>query len=429
MKLSLQHLKKTFQRSLLTVLILAVTPIMSNAQQVLSWEDCVRQTLGKNPELISAAEAVRQSQADKKITASTALPQISSSLSAQRSISERENNSFAYSVTGRQLLFDGFKNANAIKAAAANIQASEFNYAVISSNIRLDLREAYLDLIKAQELIDLTKTIFERRKQNLRLVRLRHEAGREHKGALLAAEADLANAEFEVEQAKRNLSLAQTRLIRTIGLREDMEVVASGDLTFDPSVYETPDFTALADNTPVLLVYAAQKDAARFNVGSKRGEFLPDVYLSSSAGKSNSFWPPEETAWSLGVSVTLPLFEGGSRLANLQKARSRLRQAEANMYSGRDSIIITLEETWKTFMDSVGTLEVQKKFLSAAEERAKIATAQYSSGLINFDDWVIIEDNLVTQKKSYLNSQTNVLTAEARWVQAQGGTLEYDRIE
>jgi outer membrane protein TolC len=129
------------------------------------------------------------------------------------------------------------------------------------------------------------------------------------------------------------------------------------------------------------------------------------------------------------VSVTLPLFEGGSRLANLQKARSRLRQAEANMYSGRDSIIITLEETWKTFMDSVGTLEVQKKFLSAAEERAKIATAQYSSGLINFDDWVIIEDNLVTQKKSYLNSQTNVLTAEARWVQAQGGTLEYDRIE
>ncbi|MFA7677794.1 MAG: TolC family protein, partial [Candidatus Omnitrophota bacterium] len=64
-------------------------------------------------------------------------------------------------------------------------------------------------------------------------------------------------------------------------------------------------------------------------------------------------------------------------------------------------------------------------FLEAAQERSRIGGSQYSIGLINFDDWIILEDNLVSAKKSYLNAQADVLIAEAQWVQAKGGTLEY----
>lgn len=408
--------------------ILATTNV--NAQRTLNWEDCVRETAQNNPALVAAAEEVRQSGSDKKIAQSAALPQIDSSVSGQRTIAtKRETNSFSYSVSGRQLLFDGMKTANDIKAAGATLKAAEYTYAVTSSNIRLNLRDAYAGLLRAQELIDLSETILERRQQNLKLVQLRHEAGREHKGALLTAEADLANAEYEVEQAKRNLVLARTRLLRTIGLRDHKDVVASGDLSSYYVPQENPDFESLADNTPLLKAYAAQKESARFSLNSQKGEFLPDVFLSSSAGKSGSQWPPDSTEWGMGISVSFPLFEGGSRMAGLEKAKSKFRQSEANALSGRDSIVLTLEETWTDFMDTLGTLSVQKKFLEAAEERARIASAQYSSGLINFDDWIIIENDLVNLKKSYLNAQANVLTTEARWVQAQGGTLEYDQNE
>ncbi|MCW8799239.1 MAG: TolC family protein, partial [Prosthecochloris sp.] len=51
------------------------------------------------------------------------------------------------------------------------------------------------------------------------------------------------------------------------------------------------------------------------------------------------------------------------------------------------------------------------------------ANAQYSNGLISFDDWVIIEDNLVSSKKSYLNAEAELLLAEAQWMKAKGVTL------
>ena len=73
------------------------------------------------------------------------------------------------------------------------------------------------------------------------------------------------------------------------------------------------------------------------------------------------------------------------------------------------------------------SLKVQKEMLVAAQERADIAETQYSTGFIAFDNWIIIENDLVKAKKTYLESQANALYAEAEWIQAKGETLEYAR--
>ncbi len=74
--------------------------------------------------------------------------------------------------------------------------------------------------------------------------------------------------------------------------------------------------------------------------------------------------------------------------------------------------------------DAADNWQVKQKYLAANEQRALIAYAQYSTGLIDFDSWTIIEDNLVNTRKDYLNTRANLLLAEARWFQAKGGTLD-----
>jgi outer membrane protein TolC len=69
---------------------------------------------------------------------------------------------------------------------------------------------------------------------------------------------------------------------------------------------------------------------------------------------------------------------------------------------------------------------VQAKVLEAAEVRAKIAEAEYSIGLLIYDNWIIIENALVAAKKVFVNAKLNAMIAEANWVQAKGGTLDYD---
>ena len=418
---------KRFNIYLLVLLLSVCLTTRVMAEETLTWEDCVWEALKNHPDLISGKEKVKQAEADKDITSSAMLPQVTSEVSGNRSKTEGESeiDTYSYRVRGDQLLFDGFKTSSDKKAATETVTAQRYNYDVISSNIRLNLRKAFTSLLRAQELIFLTEEIAKRRKQNVELVQLRYEAGREHRGALLTAEADFAEAAFEVAQAKRNLSVAQRALSKELGRKELLPMTVEGTFDISEINREKPDFDSLSDSTPFLKELIAQKEAARLGLKSAKADFFPQVYLNASFGETDSDWPPRDNEWSAGLTLSFPIFEGGSRIARVSKAKSQLKQLQADERSGRDSVILTLEETWKDLQDAIDNVSVRKKFLEANQERAKIASAQYSTGMITFDDWIIIENNLVNAKKAYLNAQANLLVAEANWFQAQGGTLEY----
>ena len=101
-------------------------------------------------------------------------------------------------------------------------------------------------------------------------------------------------------------------------------------------------------------------------------------------------------------------------------------QTEADERSGRDGVIVTLSNTWTLLQNTIENVVVQGKVLTAAQERAKIAEAEYSIGLVSYNDWIIIENNLVSAKTSFVNAQLSSLVAEANWIQEKWGTLDYD---
>jgi outer membrane protein TolC len=57
--------------------------------------------------------------------------------------------------------------------------------------------------------------------------------------------------------------------------------------------------------------------------------------------------------------------------------------------------------------------------------RAEIARSKYNNGLTTFDDWDLIESDLINRQRAVLSSQGNRVVAEAAWEQAQGrGALQ-----
>lgn len=418
-------------RFLIILLLFLPFPLNeTGAEEVLTWEDCVEETRKNHPDLISAGETLNQAIISRKITRGALFPQISSSLSGSSTGTEEDEQteSYSYSISGNQLLFDGFRTSHNLAAALENVRSTEYDYQITSANVRLKLRHAFIALLRAQELLIIAEDIAGRRKESAELVNLRYEGGREHKGSFLTAQANLAQAQFEVAQAGRNIGLALRRLTKELGRRKLSPIRAEGNFKIPHFSREKPDFTSLSEVTPYLKRLAARKEIARFNLKSAKADFFPRVYANTSAGKSSSQWPPaeEDTHWSLGVSLSLPLFEGWSRLAEVERKKAALSQTRENERSGRDSITLTLEEAWVNFQNAIDIVEVQERFLTASTERATIAEAQYSQGLISFDNWIIIEDDLVRVKKSFLDVRANALIAKANWIQAKGGTLDYE---
>ncbi len=412
------------------IFILLCQPLW--AEEQMTWVDCLRQASLYHPDLLSAKESIRQSKDIKIITASTLWPQASTNLSVTQlksnAASDVSSNTtiYAYGVSGSQLLFDGLKTWNNVNAAKENVKASQWNFQFVSSQVRLRLRTAFINLLKAQELIILTKDIYDIRKQSVDLITKYYNSGVENSGSLLTAQANLAEAQFEINQASRGLEVAQRNLLKEIGIMNLASVQAQGDFDISAAYQEKPDFKTLVDNNPQLLQLIAQTNAASFDLKSSRGNLWPAISLVGGADKSDTNWPPKAYGTNVGVELTWPLLEGGSRLAQLDQSKSLYKGLQYQQQSLKDSIVLSLDQAWGTLQDAIEQVKVQSKFLDANQERSRIAQQQYSIGLLTFNDLTIIEDNLVSSKKTYLNTQANALLAEANWIAAQGRTLEYE---
>ena len=404
----------------------------ARAEELMTWDDCVKEAAKNHPDLVSAQMSIKSAQADKTITASGLFPQLSTDLNTSRSKSSGGSssggssavNNYNYGVTGSQLIFDGFQTMNKVNAAAENINAVRQSYNFTSSQVRQRLRSAFVNLLKAQESLHIREGIFQRRRQNFELVTLKYEGGMENKGSLLSEQANVRQAQYDITTAKREIELAQRQLTKELGRRQLTPVTAKGEFKVNDDAREKPDFTALTQNHPTLQQLTAQKNAAAFNVKTAKGEFFPSITAQGNAGKNDTAWPPKDSEWSIGAAVSFPIFEGGKRFADVSKANALLTKAEADERSSRDGIIETLTDAWTSLQNALDNVDVQNQFLAATEMRARIAEAQYSIGFVSFNDWIIIENNFVSAKNSYLNAQAQALTAEANWIQAKGETLE-----
>ncbi len=414
--------------ALLTLLFFIATPVAGSGGEMLTWETCVSEALLAQPELFSARASLDEAEASKRIAVSSERPQLKAGLSAVQSGSTQGSgssaSSFSYSLSASQLLYDGGSTSSIIAGAGESVTAAQYQLSTVSSAVRLALRTAFIDLLKAQELVGLAGEIAERREKNVRLLQLRYNAGREHIGSLRRAEADMAEAAFEVAQAERALVLARSKLASALGRDQRSVVSVKGSFKASESLVSTPQFSALARQNPQVQQLQAVERSARHDLDASRHAFAPELSLTSSVGKSSfDQLPVDALDWNAGFSVSIPIFEGGSGRASVAKALAALNNKAGQEQSGYLQVLDALEESWKNFQDASENVGVQKKFLEAAVERSTIANAQYSNGLISFDDWVIIEDNLVSSKKSYLNAEAELLLAEAQWMKAKGVTL------
>lgn len=424
----MQSFKRLFLLFLVSFFITSF-PVAAAEKSQLNWKACLELTRNHNPLLVSARMEVKKAQADTGIAWSEVLPEIS--LYAQ---SGRGNdalgegtNSHSYGVTGNQLLFDGLKSVHNIKAARLRATAAAYNYRVVSSEVRLNLRLAYLDLMKYQVEANLYDDIRKRRLDNYKLVNFRYESGREHLGSMLMAKANLGEAVFEAAEVKRNLVIAKKGLINAIGKKISIhDVSVNYKASSDTGLKRKPSFTALSKKSPLINQMMYLTEAGARDLQAAYSSFYPKISLSASAGKSGNNWPPKTNDWSVGLTVSYPLFTGLQNHYTTRQYKAELSNLKAQEENTKNSVLYALEYRWMQMRNTAAKLSVYEENLKAAEERAKIARAQYPLGIIDFNSWTLIEDALVAAKKNLLEGKINLLTAEAYWIKAYGGTLEYD---
>lgn len=415
----------------LTVL-LGLVPLLAEGV-TLSWEDCLKYTIEGNPSLEASRQDWLASKETQKSFYGRYLPSLSATTSATRSGStgngaggfvsngvvlnsgSQINTNYLAGLNFNQNIFNGLEDKARIDQARWQEKNSFWSYTATKAQVSYSLKEAFANLVFAQESLELSQSILERRESNHKLVSVRYENGRENKGSVLLAEAYLEQAKLDVTRARDSLKVAQMTLKSLMNKDHLDDIRIEGDIPLISINPEREDFQELALETPSYNQAYTTEMVSQENIKIARSSFLPSLDFSSAVTRQGDSYFPERERWSMALTLTIPIFDGLRDLGTYRSAVMSKYATESRKKSTMLDLLPRLKDALNLAKQSDIKYKIDSKFQSAASIRAEIARKKYNNGLLTFEDWDIIESELITRQTNFLQSKKDRVIRYASW--------------
>ena len=171
----------------------------------------------------------------------------------------------------------------------------------------------------------------------------------------------------------------------------------------------------MAVKTPEYVTAYYSLAKAKSDLQSAESGLYPSLDLNGSTSKTGPQWVPENSGWSLGLSLNYPFFPGGKNIYNVKIAKSGIESAEENLLETKQQLEVSVNTSFNGFVDAVANLGVSQKALSASQEQSDIITTQYINGLQSYFNWYSVENDYINALKSVLNARQNAVLQEANF--------------
>lgn len=329
------------------------------------------------------------------------------------------------SITLSQMLFDGFDTSSNVDRTDAEAKAQKLSLISTAENTALRATEVYLNMMRQQEIFDLSKDNLATHEQILSDITKRTSSGVGSSADLTQIQGRVARAYSNMAAAQNNLDDARAEYLRVINNEPTDLVEPTTDSVVMPNSLDDALKQATANN-PVLLSSLEDINAANFQHEGAKANYYPKVsveagqswYDDASGVKGNS----DELRAMLRVRYNL--FNGGADDARSKSTSALYSQAkDIHMNAYRQ-----VEEGTRLAWQALESLKSQKGFqqqhVEYSYETVKAYKQQFTLGQRTLLDVLNTENELFEARKSLIGTQYDELYAQYRILNAEGTLLD-----
>lgn len=299
----------------------------------------VETTLATNPQIISGMQTFQAAIAGQQVGAGALRPEVN--LQSQIGHDWRANtpdnasmqswNRLGYSLQLRQLLYDGNATANSIKQLGFEKLSNYYDVLSTADKVALEAINAYIDVMRFRNTIDLARENYDIHERTLRLLRERLESGVGRGVDTEQAAGRLALAQTNLMTENTNLNDVTQRFRRIVGQFPPKQLAAVPTVKMPEKPSQNLFKQALAVH-PQVLSKQALVQAATAGKDAARGAFSPTVELQASTGNDRDQPNSRDTGTfntQVQVVMSYNLYRGGSDSARLRQASSLSHAAQS----------------------------------------------------------------------------------------------------
>ncbi|HHL1989645.1 MULTISPECIES: AdeC/AdeK/OprM family multidrug efflux complex outer membrane factor [Acinetobacter calcoaceticus/baumannii complex] len=392
-------------------------------------------SLNNNRDLRTATLNIQRAQQQYQITKNDQLPMIGATGSAVREVNPSINPNNPYStfqvglgVTAYELDFWG--RVKSLKDAALNNYfATQSAREAVQISLVSQVSQAWLNYAFAKANLNLAEQTLKAQLDSFNLNKKRFDVGIDSEIPLRQAQISVETARNDVAAYRTQVSQAQNLLNLLAGQSVPQNLLpnkAVRSITSE-SNFATGIPSDLLNNRPDLRTAEYQLRAAGANIGAAKARMFPTISLTGSAGYASTelkdLFKSGGFAWSVGPSIDLPIFDWGTRKANIKISETEQKIAVADYEKAIQSAFREVNDALAahTYIDE--RLNAQQRLVSATDTTYKLSTARFRAGIDSYLTVLDAQRSAYAAQQGLLILEQTKLNNQIELYKALGGGL------
>jgi len=388
-----------------------------------------------SPDVAAAGARIAQARAERVAAGAALVPNLNGVLTSTRMSQQQANvptNTTSQALLQTQWEIDLFGGVRARRnAAQARLDSAHAGWHEARVAVAAETANQYYGLRACERLLTVTRLDAASRAHTARLTAISTQAGFQSpsNNALARASAADGNNRAVAQRAACEIDVKVLVALTAIPEAQLREKLAE-NATAAPLA---PSSGVTIDAVPAQLlaqrpdVFTAQNEvaAASFEVAGARAQRFPQLTLSGFIGRGNIRAEGQSVtanAWQIGpVQMVLPIFDAGTRSANVDAARARYDAAVSRYQAGvRQAVseveqaLVTLHSTQERTDDAQAALDGYRSFFQATEDR-------YNNGLASLLELEDARRTRLAAENTVVNLQRERSAAWIALYRAAGG--------
>lgn len=329
----------------------------------------------------------------------------------------------SYGINAAWTVWEGNVRKYRLQSAKLLRQQQDLTGEELIKNIKLNILQAYLDILYAKEAVEIAEKTLEVSSTQTARARRLMESGRTSKVDFAQIESQHAQDKYNVEQSKANLASAKMNLkkLLMLGLNDSIE---TADVSFPDTEVLMPlpsrqtVYNFAASWLPGIKSNELSKDVYDNDIRIAKAGYMPSITLQGGVGtgynSGGDGWGSQMRHGfneNVGVTLSIPIYDGNSTRRAVAKARLAAMDYDITRDALHEELSRTIENLYIEAGNAKAKYNAGIARLEATELTARLVDRQFELGLVNPLELLTAHNNLLNARLEQLQNKYMAILA------------------
>ncbi|MCQ4875361.1 MULTISPECIES: TolC family protein [Odoribacteraceae] len=293
------------------------------------------------------------------------------------------------SLNLEQPIFTYNKTKMQLKRLEFNLEKAKIQYALAQLNIEKNVTSAFYGVYQAYKRLVTAREAFQSQKENYELIKNKVEQGLIAQEELFQAEVTLATNENSLADTEMSYENTKDQFKQTLGLPLDIDISILPNIQIDPVQVDVNQAVkyALDQRMEIRQQQIAIEEGIFSLIEAKdnnkfKGSISARVGLMGQGDKFNGAFSKPDDNETIGVTLTVPLWDWGARKANIRSSELSNENTEISNAEERKSIMLDVRQLCRELPKLLRQIDIARQTVSNAERTYDINVEKYRNGAL-----------------------------------------------